>query len=89
VVKVSALYVFFNRYRPSTNKLKALARAIYAQKDLVILDDALSGLDADTENRVFHNLLGRDGLLRKHRTTVVVASSSGTFIGHVGICLLS
>jgi len=54
----------------------ALARAIYAQKDLVILDDALSGLDADTENRVFHNLLGRSGLLRKHRSTVLIASSS-------------
>jgi ATP-binding cassette, subfamily C (CFTR/MRP), member 1 len=55
----------------------ALARAIYSQKDIIILDDALSGLDADTENRVFHSLLGRDGLLRKHHTTVVIASSSG------------
>jgi len=54
----------------------ALARAIYAQKDLVILDDVLSGLDADTENRVFHNLLGRSGLLRKHHSTVLIASSS-------------
>jgi ATP-binding cassette subfamily C (CFTR/MRP) protein 1 len=56
----------------------ALARAIYAQKELVILDDVLSGLDADTENRVFHNLLGRSGLLRKHHTTVLIASSSAT-----------
>ena len=54
----------------------ALARAIYARKGLVILDDVLSGLDADTENRVFHNLFGRNGLLRKHRTTVIIASSS-------------
>lgn len=57
-----------------------MARAIYAQKDLVIFDDALSGLDAETENRVFHNLLGRQGLLRRHRTTVVIASSSGTSV---------
>ena len=55
----------------------ALARAIYARKDLVILDDVLSGLDADTENRVFHNLLGNNGLLRKHNTTVLIASSAG------------
>jgi len=55
----------------------ALARSIYARKDLVILDDVLSGLDADTENRVFHNLLGLKGLLRKHSTTVLMASSSG------------
>jgi ATP-binding cassette subfamily C (CFTR/MRP) protein 1 len=54
----------------------ALARAVYAQKDLVILDDAMRGLDADTENRVFHNLLGRDGLLRKHNTTVLMTTSS-------------
>lgn len=44
---------------------------------MVILDDVLSGLDADTENRVFHNLLGRDGLLRKQCTTVLITSSSG------------
>ena len=56
---------------------KALARAIYAQKDVIILDDVLSGLDAHTENRVFHNLLGLDGLLRRLNSTVLVASSSG------------
>ncbi|KAF2634043.1 hypothetical protein P280DRAFT_52852 [Massarina eburnea CBS 473.64] len=54
----------------------ALARAIYAQKDLVILDDCLSGLDGQTENRVWHSLLGRDGLLRRCRTTVLITSSS-------------
>ncbi|KAF1951521.1 hypothetical protein CC80DRAFT_553172 [Byssothecium circinans] len=54
----------------------ALARAIYAQKDLVVLDDCLSGLDGQTENRVWHSLLGRDGLLRRCRTTVLIASSS-------------
>jgi ATP-binding cassette subfamily C (CFTR/MRP) protein 1 len=43
---------------------------------MIILDDTLSGLDSDTENRVFHNLLGRTGVLRKQRTTVVLASSS-------------
>ncbi len=56
---------------------KALARAVYARKEIVILDDVLSGLDLDTENRVFHNLLGRDGLLRKYHATVLIASSSG------------
>lgn len=44
---------------------------------MVILDDALSGLDASTENRIFHTLLGRDGLLRRLRSTVLIASSSG------------
>lgn len=56
---------------------QALARAIYAQKDVVILDNCLSGLDGQTENRVWHSLLGREGLLRKCRSTVLIASSSG------------
>ncbi|RPA78129.1 putative ABC multidrug transporter [Ascobolus immersus RN42] len=54
----------------------ALARAIYARKDFVILDDCLSGLDSETENRVFHSLLGANGLLRRFHTTVLIASSS-------------
>ena len=54
----------------------ALARATYARHDICILDDALSGLDLDTENRVFHGLLGLDGLLRRQNSTVVLASSS-------------
>lgn len=54
----------------------ALARAIYAQKDLVILDDCLSGLDGQTENRIWHSLFGREGLLRRCRSTVLIASSS-------------
>ena len=56
---------------------QALARAIYARKEIVILDDVLSGLDAGTENKVFHNLLGPQGLLRRQRCTVLIASSSG------------
>ncbi|KAF2873543.1 P-loop containing nucleoside triphosphate hydrolase protein [Massariosphaeria phaeospora] len=54
----------------------ALARAIYAQKDIVILDDCLSGLDTQTETRVWHSLFGREGLLRRCRSTVLITSSS-------------
>ena len=54
----------------------ALARAAYARNDLCIFDDVLSGLDLDTENVVFHNLLGLDGLLRRQSATVILASSS-------------
>ncbi|KAH6703299.1 multidrug resistance protein MDR [Leptodontidium sp. MPI-SDFR-AT-0119] len=56
----------------------ALARAIYSRQDVIILDDALRGLDADTENRLFHNILGPSGLLRRHRATVLIASSVAT-----------
>ncbi|KAK0706203.1 P-loop containing nucleoside triphosphate hydrolase protein [Lasiosphaeria miniovina] len=54
----------------------ALARAVYARRELVLLDDALSGLDVATENHVFHSLLGGNGLLRELGATVVLASSS-------------
>ncbi|KAH8805144.1 ABC multidrug transporter [Xylogone sp. PMI_703] len=54
----------------------SLARAVYAKKDIMLLDDVFSGLDTWTENRIFHDLLGQRGLLRKHQMTVVVASSS-------------
>ena len=54
----------------------AIARAVYARRDVCIFDDVLSGLDLDTENKVFHNLLGLDGLLRRHGTTAILASSS-------------
>ncbi|CAG9989646.1 unnamed protein product [Clonostachys byssicola] len=53
----------------------SLARAVYAQRDIIILDDVFSGLDAHTENTVFHNLLGTNGILRKFNTTVIVTSS--------------
>ncbi|KAF5565087.1 multidrug resistance [Fusarium phyllophilum] len=53
----------------------SLARAVYAQKKIVILDDVFSGLDMHTENAVFHNLLGTHGLLRQTNTTVIMATS--------------
>lgn len=54
----------------------ALARAIYSRKSVIMMDDPFSGLDASTENQIFHNLLGTSGLLREIGATVIVASSS-------------
>ncbi|KAF3384453.1 Metal resistance protein YCF1 [Penicillium rolfsii] len=54
----------------------ALARAVYARRKIIILDDALSGLDATTESHIFHHLFGSMGLLREIGTSVIVASSS-------------
>lgn len=54
----------------------ALARAVYARRKIIILDDALSGLDATTESHIFHHLFGNMGLLREIGTSVIVASSS-------------
>lgn len=52
----------------------ALARALYARKDFVILDDIFSGLDAETEDQVFKRLFGPEGLFRKMGTTVLLAT---------------
>ncbi|KAJ5767038.1 uncharacterized protein N7511_004654 [Penicillium nucicola] len=54
----------------------ALARAVYARRNIIVLDDALSGLDATTENHIFHNLFGSTGILRELGATTIVASSS-------------
>lgn len=54
----------------------ALARAAYSRHELCILDDVLSGLDMDTEQKVFHSLFGQDGLLRRQGATSILASSS-------------
>ncbi|OHW98638.1 ABC multidrug transporter [Colletotrichum incanum] len=53
----------------------AIARALYARQELLLLDDVFSGLDSGTEDIVFNSLFGSDGLLRNTDTTVVLASS--------------
>ncbi|KAK2033917.1 ABC transporter [Colletotrichum zoysiae] len=53
----------------------AIARALYAREELVLLDDVFSGLDSGTEDIVFNGLFGSDGLLGDTDTTVVLASS--------------
>ncbi|PYI12596.1 hypothetical protein BO78DRAFT_392440 [Aspergillus sclerotiicarbonarius CBS 121057] len=54
----------------------ALARAVYARKDVIILDDVFSSLDATTEDHIFHHLIGSQGLLRSIDSTIIFASSS-------------
>ncbi|OQE34785.1 hypothetical protein PENCOP_c015G05261 [Penicillium coprophilum] len=58
----------------------SLARALYLQSDLLVLDDVFSGLDADTEEQVFQQVFGLDGLLKRRGTTVVLCTHS---IGHL------
>lgn len=54
----------------------SLARALYSRTDLLILDDVFSGLDADTEDQVFRQVFGPDGLLKRRATTVVLCTHS-------------
>ncbi|QGA17136.1 hypothetical protein EYB26_004806 [Talaromyces marneffei] len=52
----------------------ALARAVYARKTVVLLDDIFSGLDADTEERIFTRLFSQQGLFRRLGTTVLLVT---------------
>jgi ATP-binding cassette subfamily C (CFTR/MRP) protein 1 len=52
----------------------ALARAVYSRKGLVVLDDVFSGLDAETEEHIFNQLLGKSGIFRQLGTTVLLAT---------------
>jgi ATP-binding cassette, subfamily C (CFTR/MRP), member 1 len=59
---------------------QAIARACYAQKPLVILDDVLSALDSVTEEHVFTRVIGRNGLLRETDTTLILATHNGEIL---------
>ncbi|RFU28601.1 hypothetical protein B7463_g7731, partial [Scytalidium lignicola] len=52
----------------------ALARAVYAKKELVILDDVFSGLDAETEQQIFNRLFSKQGLFQQMKTTVLMVT---------------
>ncbi|KAK2593028.1 hypothetical protein QQS21_009282 [Conoideocrella luteorostrata] len=53
----------------------AIARALYSRSELIVFDDVFSGLDAATEDVVFHNLFGKEGLLRTSSMSAIVAAS--------------
>ncbi|KAF4334279.1 multidrug resistance-associated [Fusarium beomiforme] len=52
----------------------AIARALYNRKPVAIFDDVFSGLDKVTEQIIFTRVFGKDGLLRKNGTTVILAT---------------
>jgi ATP-binding cassette subfamily C (CFTR/MRP) protein 1 len=52
----------------------ALARALYARKKVLVIDDMLAGLDNTTEKLVFDRVFGPNGLLRKSNATVIFAT---------------
>lgn len=52
----------------------AIARAVYARKEVALFDDVFSGLDKTTEKKVFDRLFGVHGVLRKLGTTAIIAT---------------
>ncbi|KAL3420510.1 hypothetical protein PVAG01_06955 [Phlyctema vagabunda] len=60
----------------------SLARTVYARKDIAVLDDVFSGLDAKTELHVFSSLFGPEGILRQSQVTTILATNSTRNISH-------
>ncbi|KAI1759859.1 P-loop containing nucleoside triphosphate hydrolase protein [Hypoxylon sp. FL1150] len=54
----------------------SLARALYLHFDLLVLDNILSGLDADTEEQVFRRVFRPGGLLRWRCSMAVLCTHS-------------
>ncbi|EED18735.1 multidrug resistance protein, putative [Talaromyces stipitatus ATCC 10500] len=54
----------------------ALARALYSRKDVMVLDEPFSGLDATTEKHIVQRCLGPNGLRHHWGTTVVLTTNS-------------
>ena len=54
----------------------SLARALYHDADILVLDDVFSGLDGSTQDQVCKHIFGPDGLLRKRGTTAIVCTHS-------------
>ncbi|KAJ3490459.1 hypothetical protein NLG97_g5781 [Lecanicillium saksenae] len=58
----------------------SLARSLYAEPDIAIFDDVLSGVDSHTAKGIAREVFGAEGILRKSKTAVVFASQSTEFL---------
>ncbi|KAI8286526.1 ABC transporter [Colletotrichum sp. SAR11_57] len=54
----------------------SLARALYHEADILVLDDVFRGLDSSTQHQVCQAIFGTNGLLRRRGTTVIVCTHS-------------
>ncbi|KAJ5960301.1 uncharacterized protein N7479_007451 [Penicillium vulpinum] len=54
----------------------ALARALYSKEPVLLLDDALTGLDQKTESIILENLFAQHGSIKRSRQTVIMATNS-------------
>ncbi|KAF5718710.1 multidrug resistance-associated 1 [Fusarium mundagurra] len=66
----------------------ALARAVYARCEIVLLDDSFSALDHNTERQVVSNLLGTQGHFRKTGATVLLLVNSSKHFDLAGSLII-
>jgi ATP-binding cassette subfamily C (CFTR/MRP) protein 1 len=50
----------------------SLARAVYADKDIVLMDDPVSALDIHVRKQIFQNVLSGESGILKDRTRILV-----------------
>jgi len=65
-----------------------LARAVYSRSPIIILDDVFSQLDLSTQAIIFERLLSQRGLLRKWKTTVIMATGSAKFLSRADLVVV-
>ncbi|KAF3480026.1 ABC transporter [Arthroderma uncinatum] len=58
----------------------SFARALYSRNDTMILDDVLTGLDRATERHILDEVFRPDGLLKKLKSTVILATNSANHL---------
>ncbi|KAF9873848.1 ABC multidrug transporter [Colletotrichum karsti] len=58
----------------------SLARALYHDAEILILDDIFRGLDVSTQHQICQAVFGRDGLLRRRGSTAIVCTHSTEFL---------
>lgn len=58
----------------------SLARALYHDAEILVLDDVFSGLDGSIQHRVCQSVFGPDGLLRRRGTTAIICTHSTHFL---------
>src|SRR3569833_139974 len=58
----------------------AMARALYREANFYVFDDPMSGLDTDTQHKVFSRVFGPDGILRQQRATVLLATHNTSYL---------
>ncbi|KAG0414967.1 hypothetical protein HPB47_007848 [Ixodes persulcatus] len=64
----------------------SLARAVYSHCDIYLLDDPFSALDPNVAAKVFEQVLGHDGLLKKK--TRILVSNQGNLLKHMNLLIL-
>ncbi|KAI1276291.1 P-loop containing nucleoside triphosphate hydrolase protein [Xylaria sp. FL0933] len=66
----------------------ALARAVYSEKKLLLLDDPFSALDTRVAHVIFHSLLGESGFLRREGRTVVLTTQNPQWLPYANKIML-